>query len=87
MPTELKKQLQAGQKIVLRIRVSPKSGRHEIGKTMADGSLKIKLKSAPEKGKANAELIELLSEYFEVPSNRITITSGDTSRIKLVEIR
>ncbi len=86
MLTELKKQLKKGKKIVLKVRVAPKSGKHEIGDIMADGSVKIKLKSPPEGSKANRELIELLSDFFEVRYQHIQIISGDTARIKLVEI-
>lgn len=86
MLTELKKQLKKGKKIVLKIRVVPKSGKHEIGEFMADGTLKVKLKSAPEQSKANRELIELLSDFFEVRFQHIMIISGDTARTKLVEI-
>jgi len=86
MLTELKKKLKLGQKILLRVKVTPKSGHHEFGAMMADGTLKIKLKSAPEDGKANKELIELLSDFFEVKYQHIMILSGETSRQKLVEI-
>ncbi len=53
---------------------------------MADGTVKIKLKSAPENNKANQELIELLSDFFEVKEQHIMIISGATARLKLVEI-
>lgn len=86
MLTELKTKLQKGKKIVLKIRVVPKSGKHEIGDVMADGSIKIKLKATPEDNKANKELIELLSDFFEVRYQHIMILSGETGRIKLVEI-
>jgi len=86
MLTELKNKLQKGQKITLKIRVVPKSGKHEIVEVMANGTVKIKLKSAPEKSKANKELIELLSDFFEVRYQHIMIISGENARLKLVEI-
>lgn len=86
MLTELKNKLRKGHKIVLRVRVVPKSGKHEIGDIMADGTIKIKLRSAPEQSKANKELIELLSDFFEVKYQHIAIISGETARLKLVEI-
>ena len=86
MLTEAKNRLQQGQKIILRIRVTPKSGKHEIGKMLEDGTVKIKLKSAPEQNKANQELIELLSDFFEVSRRNIMIISGATASLKLVAI-
>ncbi len=86
MLTELKNTLKKGKKITLRVRVVPKSGKHEFGDIMADGTIKVKLKSAPEKSKANQELIELLSDFFEVKYQHIMILSGETARLKLVEI-
>ncbi len=86
MLTEMKKKLHNGEKIVIKVRVVPKSSKHEIGDIMADGSVKIKLRSAPEQSKANEELIELLSDFFEVSYQHIMIISGETARLKLVEI-
>jgi uncharacterized protein YggU (UPF0235/DUF167 family) len=45
------------------------------------------LKSAPVNGKANEELIDLLSDHYDVSPSRITIKSGMTSQKKLIEIR
>lgn len=42
---------------------------------------------APAKeGKANARLIELLAEYFTIPKAQVTIVTGHTSRVKIVNI-
>lgn len=86
MLTELKKRVHDGEKIVLKVKVIPKSGRHEISDLLEDGTVKIKLKSAPEQSKANRELIELLSDFFEVKYQHIMIISGEKARLKLVEI-
>jgi len=86
MLTELKNKLQNGSKIFFKVRVVPKSGKHEIADIMADGTIKIKLKAVPEDGKANKELIELLSDFFEVKYQHIYIISGETARTKLIEI-
>ena len=45
------------------------------------------LKSKPEKGRANAELVKKLARHFKVPSSRVKIVSGFKSREKVVEIR
>jgi hypothetical protein len=53
----------------------------------ADGeNILVGLKSKPEKGEANKELIKKLAEHFDVHSSRIKILSGFKSRNKIVEI-
>ncbi|HAT04020.1 MAG TPA: YggU family protein [Candidatus Magasanikbacteria bacterium] len=71
----------------LSIRVLPRSSRNEIVGEMADGTLKVKLTAPPVDGKANRALIELLSEYFDVPKSKIKIVRGLTSKNKIIEIK
>lgn len=68
-----------------RIKVKPNSKQQQIIEE-PDGSLTIRLKSPPVDGKANAELIKLLADKFEVPKSAIVIKSGVSSRNKLVEV-
>lgn len=58
----------------------------EIKDVMPDGSLKVRLKAAPADGKANSELITLLSCLFKVPPSSVKILTGLTSRLKRVMI-
>lgn len=46
----------------------------------------IGIKSRPEKGKANLELIRKLAKHFNVHTSQIKIISGYTSRRKIVEV-
>ena len=48
--------------------------------------IKISLKSKPEHGKANQELLKLLSHYFQVSSDKIKIIKGLKSRKKIIYI-
>jgi len=41
---------------------------------------------APEKGKANARVIELLSKHLNIPRYKIYLKSGHTSRDKIFVI-
>lgn len=70
------------QKIV---KVKPNSKRQNL-EEQPDGSLSVHLKSPPIDGKANAELIKLLAEKYNVPKSYITIKSGLSSKQKLIEI-
>lgn len=67
------------------VKVKPNSKQQNI-EELADGSLKVNLKSPPVDGKANKELIELLAKKFAVSKSQISIKSGLSSRNKLVEI-
>ena len=70
----------------LRVKVVPKSSRNEILGPMADGTLKVRIAAAPEKGKANAELCAFLARHYGVPQSAVTILSGASSPRKLVRI-
>jgi uncharacterized protein len=48
--------------------------------------IKVSLKSKPQLGKANRELIKLLSNHFRVSSDKIKIIQGIKSRKKIVYI-
>lgn len=50
----------------------------------ADGAWRAHLKSPPTEGRANAELIELVADYFHCPKSAVTIRRGARSRHKLV---
>ena len=71
---------------VITVRVHPNAKRTKIKETMADGSLKIDIAAPADDGKANAELIRFLAEYFGASKNHIEILSGHTSRQKMVRI-
>ncbi|ARV59134.1 hypothetical protein BZZ01_11225 [Nostocales cyanobacterium HT-58-2] len=68
-----------------KVKVKPNSKVQKIQED-ADGSLTVHLKSPPVDGKANEELIKILSEKFRVPKSHIRIKSGLSSRQKLIEI-
>jgi uncharacterized protein len=58
------------------------------GKISVNGNeITIFLRSRPEKGKANKELIERLAEHFAISTSKVHIISGDTSSKKVIEIQ
>jgi uncharacterized protein (TIGR00251 family) len=59
---------------------------HEDFVKVDDNNILVGLKSKPEKGEANKELIKKLAEHFDVHSSRIRILSGFKSRNKIIEI-
>jgi hypothetical protein len=69
----------------LTVKVKPNSRKNEVKRT-EDGTLTVFVTDSPIEGKANAKLIELLSEYLEKPKRCIYIVAGFKSRNKIVEI-
>ncbi len=49
-------------------------------------SLKIKVTAPPEKGRANKEVIALLSKAIKIAPSAIRIVSGSASPFKLVDV-
>jgi len=47
---------------------------------------KIHVNASATNGKANEKMIELLSEFYDVPKSQISIVRGQTSKNKLIKI-
>ncbi|MGA2881730.1 MAG: DUF167 domain-containing protein [Bryobacteraceae bacterium] len=69
-----------------RVKVIPKSSKTELAGTLPDGTWKIKVAAAPEKGKANRALVEFLAEHLGVAKSRIRIVSGEASHLKRIHV-
>lgn len=70
--------------VVLNIAVKPNSKKQVID--FNPNFLSISLKSSPEKGKANRELLKYLSKILDIPISKIQLISGHTSRDKRILI-
>lgn len=68
----------------LNVRVKPNSKQQRIEEV--EGGLVVRLISSPIDGKANDELVDLLSKKFSVKKSQVAIRMGATSRNKLIEI-
>jgi uncharacterized protein len=86
-PEHLVAQLRSTGTLTLNLKVIPKSSRNEIVGILEDGTLKVKITAAPEKGKANAAICEFLAEFFGVAKRNVEIVRGETSHTKQVVIR
>jgi len=53
---------------------------------IVNGIYNVSVKSKPQDGKANEDLIEVLSEYFSVAKSKVVIKRGLTTQHKSVEI-
>lgn len=71
--------------IIIDLKVMPSSGQQKITLDKA-GKLKCYLKSPPEQGKANQELVKLLSKMLKITQDKVTIIAGQSSRNKTVKL-
>jgi uncharacterized protein len=65
--------------------VSPGARRSEVVGRLGD-AWKLRVRSAPERGRANDEVSELLARMLRLPSRDVRIVSGHASRDKLAEV-
>jgi len=75
----------AARRLTLTLHVQPGARKSGIAGTHGD-ALKIRIAAPAVDNKANAALIEFLSETLDVPKSVVAIRHGATGRRKLVEI-
>jgi uncharacterized protein YggU (UPF0235/DUF167 family) len=70
--------------------VTPNAGRDAIeGVELRDDGtavLRIRVKAVPDKGKANAAVVALLAKALGVPKSALSVTSGETARLKTIGV-
>lgn len=50
------------------------------------GIILIKTPAAPERGKANKNVVDMLAEHFRVPKSQVSLIRGATSKRKIFKI-
>ena len=74
----------------LTVRLTPRGGRDALGGLRADeagqAQLLARVSSPPVDGAANAALVKLVAKTLRIPKSAVTITAGETSRIKTLNI-
>jgi len=77
--------------VELRVRLAPKAARDAIeGLTrLADGRavLAARVRSVPEKGKANAALCALVAKALSLPKGSVAVTGGRQARLKTITVK
>lgn len=71
--------------VTFAVKVQPRAKRNAIAGELGD-ALKISLTAPPVDGKANAACIEFFANLLKVPRSSVTITSGQTSRNKVIRV-
>jgi uncharacterized protein (TIGR00251 family) len=69
--------------VVLGVKVQARARRSGVGGER-EGMLRVAVTAAPEKGKANQAVIEVLSRALRVPKSAIELIAGETSTRKRV---
>ncbi|MBX4187660.1 MAG: DUF167 domain-containing protein [Candidatus Doudnabacteria bacterium] len=71
--------------MIIKVKVQAHSTQERIEELGID-EYKVWVTSAPAEGEANAALIEVLADYFNIAPSLIKIKSGNKSAHKLIEI-
>lgn len=69
----------------IEVKVIPNAKKDEVnlrGKNLSDGLI-VRVKSPPEDGKANKDVIKILEKYF---NKNVRIVQGEKSRRKIIEV-
>ena len=69
----------------LSVKVKARARQEKVEK-VSEGQYKVWVRAAAEKGKANEDVIDVLSGYFKVPKSCIAIVSGHTPAQKIIEV-
>lgn len=69
----------------IRVKVTPASGRSEIVGRYGE-AWRIRVTSAPERGRANDAALRLLAETLAIPRRNLSVIAGHTTRDKLVAV-
>jgi len=70
--------------VKIRVRVTPNSKIEEVVKE--GDTFLVRVREPAKEGKANRAVIKLLADYFGVPQKQIAISSGFSSRHKVIDI-
>jgi uncharacterized protein (TIGR00251 family) len=69
----------------VRLRVSPGAGRAAVVGRHGD-AWKVRVTAAPERGRANDAVVQLLATVLALPPEAVAIVSGHSGRDKIVEL-
>lgn|SRR5574344_1233727 len=83
--------IQQGSDIIIRVRAVPNSSCCGVAGVFVDAKgvdfLKIKVHAVPEKGKANQEIVNFLSDELKLSKSHFQIVGGKTDKFKKILIQ
>jgi hypothetical protein len=72
-------------RLTIEVQVQPKASRDEIV-GFQNGRVKVRVTAAPQSGKANESLREIIAEALGVSKSSVQIMRGETSRLKTLRV-
>jgi uncharacterized protein (TIGR00251 family) len=69
----------------IRVQVTPRAARSEVT-GWREGVLRVRVTAPPVDGRANEAVVRLLAAALGVPPSRVSVVSGATGRLKLVQV-
>lgn len=72
--------------MIIRVKVKPNSSKQSV-ESFGDNRYLVHVKSSPENGEANVEVIKLLSKELGVPPKALHINFGKTAHDKIIEVK
>ncbi len=72
--------------MIIKIKVKLRKKEAKV-REVAENTYEVSLKSSPIENKANLELIDLLSKYFNVSKSNLKFKSGQYNKEKVIEIQ
>lgn len=76
----------SGEEVLLEVLVVPRASRNELAGWSADGRLRVRLTAPPVEGRANRALLKFLAGKIDVPSGKLRVSRGESSRRKTVAV-
>jgi len=70
---------------IVTVKATPRARRSEICGADAEW-LRVRLQAPPVDGKANAALLELFAQSFDLPKHAVELVSGGAARLKRVKL-
>ncbi len=75
----------SGAGVSFKVKVQPRAKKNAIVGFLGD-ALKIAVTAPPVGCKANQAVIEFFADYFKIPRSSVTITSGESGRLKRIRV-
>jgi uncharacterized protein len=72
-------------RLIIEVQVQPKASRSEIV-GFQNGRVKVRVAAAPQDGKANERLREIIAKALGVSKSSVQIIRGETSRLKTLRV-
>jgi uncharacterized protein (TIGR00251 family) len=76
--------------LILSVRLTPRSSRDALEgvELLSDGKaiVKARVRAVADQGRANAALLQVVSQALKVPVSKVTLQSGSTSRMKTIRV-